>query len=164
MALAVHALLSNPSLHQHRRSVGLGAEHRPPGRAQCDCYDVRPDVHPLDPGPPEPAQAVPGLPPHLARLLPRAGPAVEGGIMIPPHLIAHVTTLAATAAGVAGFGLLYQGLAGGNRTELTVGIPLLLVGLWWAGQGLGRSNLAARRRRLMKQSGSSGSRIKPRTL
>jgi len=84
--------------------------------------------------------------------------------MIPRHLIAHVTTLAATAAGVAGFGLLYQGLAGGNRTELTVGIPLLLVGLWWAGQGLGRSNLAARRRRLMKQSGSSGSRIKPRTL
>jgi len=62
----------------------------------------------------------------------------------------HFLTLAAVAAGIFGFGLVYQGIAHGQRGSLTTGIPVLLIGLWWAGKELGRSNLAARRRRLLR--------------
>ena len=65
----------------------------------------------------------------------------------------HVLTLLSICLGIFGFGLVYQGLAHGSSAAVTLGIPILLGGLWWSGQELGRSNLAARRRRLLRGPG-----------
>ena len=62
-------------------------------------------------------------------------------------IVGHVLVLAATLAGVIGMGVVYQGISHGNIPELTRGLSLLLVGLWWAGRELGRSMLAGRARR-----------------
>lgn len=62
----------------------------------------------------------------------------------------HLMTLIWTAAGIAGFGLVYDGFSDSMPAYIYTGIPLLLMSLWWVGRDLGRSNLAARRRRLLK--------------
>jgi hypothetical protein len=52
-------------------------------------------------------------------------------------------TLAAVA-GIVGTGISFDALMAGNVHELTLGIPPLLIGLWWAGHELGRSMAASR--------------------
>jgi len=67
-------------------------------------------------------------------------------------IVGHALVLAATLAGVIGMGILYQGISHGNVPELTRGMSLLLVGLWWSGRELGRSMLASRLRRAEQRS------------
>jgi hypothetical protein len=63
-------------------------------------------------------------------------------------LRAHVLVLAASVAGVIGMGLVFDGAMSANLIQLCQGIPLLMVGLWWAGRELGRSMTASRSRRI----------------
>jgi hypothetical protein len=67
----------------------------------------------------------------------------------------HALVLAATVAGIVGFGLIYDAFKYQNMAYVTTGVPLLLVGLWWAGRELGRSNLASRARRVRAARGES---------
>ena len=62
----------------------------------------------------------------------------------------HAFVLAACMAGIIGFGLVYEGLSSGFSGSIYLGIPLLAGGLWWSGKALGQSNLAAKRRRLLR--------------
>lgn len=59
----------------------------------------------------------------------------------------HALMLLATIAGILGFGVVYDGISAGQLSVVTFGIPLLFVGLWWAGRELGRSMDAARANR-----------------
>ncbi len=59
----------------------------------------------------------------------------------------HALVAAATLAGIVGMGLLFDALMRGNLGDLTMGVPLLMVGLWWSGRELARSKQAAARRR-----------------
>jgi hypothetical protein len=61
-------------------------------------------------------------------------------------------TLIATAGGIIGFGLVFGGLSGSQHSGFFIGVPILMVSLWSVGRDLARSNLAARRRRLLKTS------------
>lgn len=72
--------------------------------------------------------------------------------MTPEAAIGHLLVLLAIVAGIVGFGLVYDGFAQHSMAYLTAGIPLLFGGLWWAGRELGRSNMAARRRKLRRMS------------
>jgi len=74
------------------------------------------------------------------------------------HVVGHGLTLAAIVAGTIGFGLVWDGASAHSAGYLTAGIPLLFCGLWWAGRELGRSNLAARRRRQVGRSPTSRQR------
>jgi hypothetical protein len=60
----------------------------------------------------------------------------------------HALVLAATIAGIIGCGLICDALRYHSMAYATTGIPLLMVGLWWAGRELGRSNMASRSRKL----------------
>ncbi len=60
--------------------------------------------------------------------------------------------LVAVMSGVVGFGMVYQGIAGGGASALIIGVPLLFGGLWWSGRELAKSNLAAKRRRMLNAS------------
>ncbi|HZU11520.1 MAG TPA: hypothetical protein VFB58_01670 [Chloroflexota bacterium] len=64
------------------------------------------------------------------------------------HLRAHLFTLAATVMGIAGMGLVFSGTMAASFSEASRGVPLLLIGLWWAGRELGRSMEASRRRKV----------------
>lgn len=59
--------------------------------------------------------------------------------MRPPALYRHLLLLLATAAGIAGMGLVFDAAVGGNLQELSLGVPPLFLGLWWAGRELGLS-------------------------
>lgn len=63
-------------------------------------------------------------------------------------LFAHTRVLLATGAGIAGMGITFNGAMQGNLIEMSRGVPLLLLGVWWAGRVLGQSMIASRRRRL----------------
>jgi hypothetical protein len=67
-----------------------------------------------------------------------------------PAVVAHSFVVMATLAGIIGFGLMYNGIAHHQGLSISVGAPLLFSGLWWVGRDLARSNLAARRRRLLR--------------
>jgi hypothetical protein len=56
----------------------------------------------------------------------------------------HVALLVASLAGVVGIGIIFQGAMDGNLAELSRGVPLFLVGTWWAARELGRSMTVAR--------------------
>jgi hypothetical protein len=71
-----------------------------------------------------------------------------------PDFARHIATVLATAAGIIGFGLIWDGLSGPSHADVFTGIPLLFFALWWVGRDLARSNLAARRRRMLKVEGS----------
>jgi hypothetical protein len=72
-----------------------------------------------------------------------------------PIQMHHLTVLLATICGIIGFGIVYDAVSSGSGTNVFVGIPMLLLGLWFVGRDLGMSNLAARRRRLLKMGRSS---------
>ena len=71
-------------------------------------------------------------------------------------LYGHVLVLLATLCGVVGMGITYTGVTDGSLGDLTLGLPLLLLGLWWSGIQLGRSQAAGRARR--------AARLRARTL
>lgn len=73
-------------------------------------------------------------------------------------LLAHALILMASLAGIVGMGLVYQGVMHGDFVQLSRGVALLLVGLWWSGRQLGRSMLA--RRRLPTGPGLAGDRVR----
>lgn len=59
----------------------------------------------------------------------------------------HALVVLAVAVGIAGMGMVFSGAMDGNLRELSRGVPLLLIGLWWAGREFGRSLRAAAARR-----------------
>jgi len=56
----------------------------------------------------------------------------------------HALALLATCSGIVGMGIVFNGVADGSMRELSVGVPLLFMGLWWSGQVLARSILVSR--------------------
>jgi len=58
----------------------------------------------------------------------------------------HTLVILASLAGIMGMGTVFSGATHGSIQEMSRGIPFLLIGMWWAGQELGRSLLAARNR------------------
>jgi hypothetical protein len=56
----------------------------------------------------------------------------------------HLLVLTATLAGIIGMGLTYDAATHGSMIELSQGVPLLMIGLWWTGRELGRSMLASK--------------------
>jgi len=60
----------------------------------------------------------------------------------------HVLVLAATIVGIIGFGLICDAFRYQSLAYATTGIPMVMVGLWWAGRELGRSNMASRSRKI----------------
>lgn len=62
-------------------------------------------------------------------------------------IVSHALVLLATLAGVVGMGMVFSGAMHGSVHEISRGIPLLLIGLWWAGRGLGKSMLLSRARK-----------------
>ncbi len=70
----------------------------------------------------------------------------------------HALLLLAVLAGIVGMGMVFDAAMGGSVPELTVGMPVLMIGLWWSGHELGRSTFASRAkkaRRLREQETSS---------
>jgi threonine/homoserine/homoserine lactone efflux protein len=65
-----------------------------------------------------------------------------------PAIRGHLLVLLATMCGIVGMGLVFTGATAGNLAALTLGLPLLFLGLWWAGIQLGRSQMENRARRL----------------
>ena len=59
----------------------------------------------------------------------------------------HLLVLLATLCGIAGMGLVFTGATNGKMADVTFGLPLLVVGLWWSGIQLGRSQMAHRTRK-----------------
>jgi hypothetical protein len=53
----------------------------------------------------------------------------------------------AVTSGIAGMSLVYGAASSGSMHQLTIGVPLLFLGLWWSGRELGRSTLAHRARK-----------------
>lgn len=61
----------------------------------------------------------------------------------------HTLTVLAIVMGIAGMGMVFSGAMAGNFPEISRGLPLLLIGLWWAGRELGRSMDGSRARRML---------------
>jgi len=61
-------------------------------------------------------------------------------------LASYISVTLAIAAGIVGMGLCFNAVLAGDLHELTLGVPPLLIGLWWAGHELGRSMIASRMR------------------
>jgi hypothetical protein len=61
-------------------------------------------------------------------------------------LASYLSVTLAVVAGIVGMGICFNAVLAGNLHELSLGMPLLLIGLWWAGHELGRSMIASRRR------------------
>ncbi|MBV9279877.1 MAG: hypothetical protein JOZ41_07335, partial [Chloroflexi bacterium] len=59
----------------------------------------------------------------------------------------HVLVLVATLAGIVGMGIVFEGATRGSLVGVSRGMPLLLLGLWWAGRELARSMMLSRARR-----------------
>lgn len=59
----------------------------------------------------------------------------------------HILVLAATVSGIGGMGMVFDGAMHGSLIGISRGMPLLLMGLWWAGRELGRSMMATGSRR-----------------
>ena len=55
----------------------------------------------------------------------------------------HALTLATCLLGIAGMGMVFQGAMHADGYAMSRGIPLLLIGLWWAGRELARSIAAS---------------------
>jgi hypothetical protein len=68
-------------------------------------------------------------------------------------LASHLAVTLAVVAGIVGMGICFDALMAGNTHELTLGVPPLLIGLWWAGHELGRSMAASRVRQARRARG-----------
>lgn len=66
--------------------------------------------------------------------------------MSTPALRSHLLVILAVVAGIVGTGIVFDGALAGNLHQVSVGLPPLMIGLWWAGHELGRSTAANRRR------------------
>jgi len=76
-------------------------------------------------------------------------------------LPAHILIVTAVVAGIIGMGTVFDAVMHGSMTEFTRGVPLLLMGLWWAGRELSRSMLASHARRAAGQNrGNSTARTR----
>ncbi len=53
----------------------------------------------------------------------------------------------ATVVGIFGMGLVFTALTDGPRSLVLMGLPMLLVGLYWSGRALGQSLQAGQARR-----------------
>lgn len=58
----------------------------------------------------------------------------------------YMLVLLATLAGIVGMGMVFDGAMHGSGVGVSRGLPVLLIGLWWAGHELGRSMIASRRK------------------
>jgi Zn-dependent protease with chaperone function len=63
----------------------------------------------------------------------------------------YVLVLLATLCGIVGMGLVFSGATAGMMLDVTIGLPLLFLGLWWSGIQLGRSQMAHRARRAQRR-------------
>lgn len=63
------------------------------------------------------------------------------------NLRGHVSVLAATLAGIVGTELVFTGFMHASLQEISRGVPLLLIGLWWVGRALGQSIALSHARR-----------------
>lgn len=68
----------------------------------------------------------------------------------------HILVVAAVAIGIVGMEMVFSGAMDGSLREASRGVPLLLIGLWWAGRELGRSMRASRGRRMAAASIAEG--------
>lgn len=59
-------------------------------------------------------------------------------------LVSYISVTLAVVAGVVGMGICFDAVLGDNLHELTLGLPPLLIGLWWAGHELTRGMVAGR--------------------
>jgi len=59
----------------------------------------------------------------------------------------HALVLGAVTIGIIGMSMVFNGAMAGNLHAASRGMPLLLIGLWWAGRELRRSMDASRARR-----------------
>lgn len=64
---------------------------------------------------------------------------------------AYAAVLLATLCGIVGMALVFSGATEGKILDVTLGLPLLFLGLWWSGMHLGRSQMAHRTRRARRQ-------------
>jgi hypothetical protein len=62
-------------------------------------------------------------------------------------LRSHLLVLLATCSGIVGMGIVFNAVQYGSLTLLAQGMPLFMVGLWWAGHELGRSIDASKARK-----------------
>jgi hypothetical protein len=60
---------------------------------------------------------------------------------------AYSAVLLASAAGIAGMGIVFNAATDGNLHAMSLGVPPLLIGLWWAGRELARSMTVHRARK-----------------
>jgi hypothetical protein len=75
----------------------------------------------------------------------------------------HGLVIVAVSAGIAGMGVAFTGAMDANWREVSRGIPLLLIGLWWAGRELGRSMQASRTQQITGSSHGASSQFRSRS-
>lgn len=63
-------------------------------------------------------------------------------------VLAHFLIVAAVASGIVGMEIVFSGVMHGSVSDVSRGVPLLLIGLWWSGRELGRSMRMSRIRRM----------------
>jgi hypothetical protein len=64
---------------------------------------------------------------------------------VPPLLI-HASVAAAVVLGIGGMGIVYNAVSTSNLAELSIGWPLLMIGLWWTGRYLALSMTVSKAR------------------
>jgi hypothetical protein len=62
--------------------------------------------------------------------------------------LSYGLVLVASIMGIAGMSIMFNGFMHGSFVEVTRGVPLFLVGLWWDGRELSRSMAASRARKM----------------
>jgi len=60
--------------------------------------------------------------------------------------VSALSVMLATIAGIIGMGLIFTAVTSGPWSLALTGLPLLLIGLYWAGGALARAMLMSRRR------------------
>lgn len=71
----------------------------------------------------------------------------------------HALVVVAVAAGIVGMGMVFSGAMDINIPEASRGVPLLLIGLWWAGRELGHNMDERRAQRRIAASRTANSSL-----